>query len=152
MGLLLLFLGGSFLFLLIIQMLRQYKLRKSGILEVDKMSGRMFEAFLHALLKARGYDVRLTPPSGDYGADLILSTKDKKIIVQAKRYKKNVGIKAVQKIASAQSHYKADECWVVTNSFYTAQARKLAHSNRVKLIDRTQLMGWMMGEKKRQAN
>ncbi|MCM3667153.1 restriction endonuclease [Mesobacillus subterraneus] len=142
------FFGGLLIISLIVNVLREQKLRKSGILEVDKMSGRKFEEYLQALLKTKGYYVQLTPASGDYGADLILSTKDMKIIVQAKRYKKNVGVKAVQEIASAKSHYKADECWVVTNSFFTEQARKLASSNQVRLVDRKQLMDWMLKDNK----
>lgn len=142
------FFGGSLLFALIVNIIREQKLRKSGILEVDKMSGRKFEEYLQALLKAKGYYAELTPASGDYGADLILSTKGKKIIIQAKRYTKNVGVKAVQEIASAKSHYKADECWVITNSFFTEQAKKLASSNQVKLVDRKQLMNWMLQENK----
>lgn len=142
------FFGGFLILALIVNVLREQKLRKSGILEVDKMPGRKFEEYLQALLKAKGYYVQLTPASGDFGADLILSTKDKKIIVQAKRYKKNVVVKAVQKIASAKSHYKVDECWVITNSFFTDQARKLASSNQVRLIDRKQLMNWMLEIKK----
>ncbi|WP_363322148.1 restriction endonuclease [Sporosarcina highlanderae] len=78
----------------------------------------------------------------------MLSTKGKKIIVEAKRYKKNVGVKAVQEIASAKSHYKADECWVITNRFFTEQAKKLASSNQVRLIDRKHLMNWMLQENK----
>lgn len=142
------FFCGLLLVSLIVNVFREQKLRKSGILDVDKMSGRKFEEYLKALLKAKGYYVQLTPASGDYGADLILSAKGKKIIVQAKRYKKNVGVKAVQEIASAKSHYKADECWVVTNSFFTEQARKLANSNQVRLIDRKHLMNWMLQENK----
>lgn len=138
------FLGGSLVFAFLVNMLRQQRLRKSGILEVDKMSGRKFEEYLQALLKSKGYHAQLTPVSGDYGADLILTTKDKKIIVQAKRYKKNVGVKAVQEIATAKGHYKADECWVITNSYFTEQAKKLASSNQVKLVDRKHLMNWML--------
>ncbi|ALC92668.1 restriction endonuclease [Bacillus sp. FJAT-18017] len=138
--------GGLLIVALIVNVLRERKL--TGILEVDKMSGTIFEEYLQALLKTKGYYVQLTPATGDYGADLILSAKGKKIIVQAKRYKKNVGVKAVQEIASAKSHYKADECWVITNSFFTEQARKLAKSNQVRLVDRKQLMVWMLQENK----
>ncbi|MFC2947671.1 restriction endonuclease [Virgibacillus sediminis] len=95
------------------------------------MSGRRFKKYHQALLKARGHYVQLTPASGDYGADLILATKGKRIAVQAKGYKKNVGVKAIQEIASAKSHYKSDECWVITNSFFTEQAKKLASSNKI---------------------
>ncbi|MFK9092798.1 restriction endonuclease [Bacillus salipaludis] len=47
--------------------------------------------------------VCLTSVTGDYGADLVLSTTDKKIVVQAKRYNKKVGLKAVQEIVSAKT-------------------------------------------------
>ncbi|MBU7595810.1 restriction endonuclease [Metabacillus halosaccharovorans] len=123
-------------------------LKRSGMLEVDKMSGRRFEEYLKVLLLGRGYRVKLTPASGDYGADLILSIKGKTIIVQAKRYKKKVGIKAVQEIASAKNHFKADECWVITNNFYTKHAIELAESNKVCLIDRKKLMQWMLEQSK----
>lgn len=86
--------------------------------------------------------------TGYFGADVILKAKDKKIIVQAKRYKKNVGVKAVQEIAAAKNYYNADECWVITNSFFTKQAKTLANSNQVRLIDRKQLIHWMLVKSK----
>ncbi|MEH7886662.1 restriction endonuclease [Bacillus sp. JJ1609] len=146
-AILLLFFGGALLFAFVTNLLREQKLRKSGILEIDHMPGRKFEEYLQALLKVRGYSVILTPASGDYGADLILTAKGKKIVVQAKRYKKKVGVKAVQEVASAKSHYQADECWVITNSYFTEQAKKLAQSNQVMLIDRKTLINWMLEQK-----
>jgi restriction system protein len=123
---------------------REQRLRKSGIFVVDNMTGEVFEKYLKSILKARGYKVRLTPATGDYGADLILSTDNTTIVVQAKRYKKKVGLKAVQEIVSAKSHYGADECWVITNNYYTTPAVKLGASNGVILIDRDQLIEWMI--------
>lgn len=120
------------------------KLRKSGIFEVDQMTGAVFEEYLKRLLQARGYKVRLTSASGDYGADLVLSINSKTIIVQAKRYKNKVGLKAVQEIVSAKSLYRADECWVITNNYFTAPAIKLGVANGVILIDRNQLIEWMV--------
>ncbi|WP_084040865.1 restriction endonuclease [Gracilibacillus boraciitolerans] len=66
------------------------------------------------------------------------------MVVQAKRYKKNVGVRAVQEIVSAQKYYKADECWVITNSLFINQVIKLAGSNHLRLIDRSELMDWMI--------
>ncbi|WP_234400724.1 restriction endonuclease [Virgibacillus senegalensis] len=132
------------LYAVIINTIKEIRLRKSGILEIDKMNGKTFEEYLHALLKTKGYQVKLTPASGDYGADLVLNNKTKKIVVQAKRYKKNVGVKAVQEIVSAKTYYRADECWVITNSFFTANAKKLAASNQVRLVERPELMSWML--------
>lgn len=124
------------------------KVEKSGILQIDEMTGREFEEYLRVLFLERGYHVRLTKKTGDYGVDLVLSSKNRKIIVQAKRYKKNVGIKAVQEISAAKNHYQADECWVVTNSHFTDPARNLAKSNQVWLLDRPLLMKWMLEMKK----
>ncbi|SES61986.1 restriction system protein [Oceanobacillus limi] len=138
------FFGGSVLLALIVNMIKQYRLKKSGILEVDKMTGKNFEEYLQVLFKSRGYHVKLTPTTGDYGADLILTSKGEKIVVQAKRYKNNVGIKAVQEVVSARSHFSADKCWVITNSYFTNPAKELAGSNSVELINRDQLLSWML--------
>ncbi|MFD3447118.1 restriction endonuclease [Microbacteriaceae bacterium 4G12] len=116
------------------------ELRQSKIDDIDKMNGHQFEEYLGILFRKLGYQTQVTKASGDFGADLILRKNNKKIIVQAKRYKKNVGISSVQEIVGAKEFYKADETWVVTNSNFTAAARKLATANRVVLIDRERLI------------
>lgn len=116
------------------------KLRKSGIREVDQMSGEDFEKFLGELFKRRGFKVSYTATSGDYGADLILKDGKDIIAVQAKRYSSTVGVKAVQEIIGAVKMYEATEAWVVTNSHFTRQAEKLADINDVYLIDRDELI------------
>ena len=123
------------------------KLRKSGIREVDKMSGEDFEQFLGALFKHRGFKVSYTAKSGDYGADLILKDGEDIIAVQAKRYSSTVGVKAVQEIIGAVKMYKATEAWVVTNSHYTRQAETLANINDVYLIDREELIDLILNKK-----
>ncbi|GGI16592.1 restriction endonuclease [Gottfriedia solisilvae] len=127
-------------FMFIKKSIRNERLRQSGINEIDKMDGVAFEKYLKELFVKMGYSVKLTSVTGDYGADLILEKNNKKIVVQAKRYSKSVGIKAVQEVKSAMSHYKAREAWVVSNSFYTQAAINLAKSNNVRLIDRKELI------------
>ena len=123
------------------------KLRKSGIREVDVMSGEDFERFLGELFKRRGFKVSYTPTSGDYGADLILKDGSDIIAIQAKRYSGTVGVKAVQEIIGAVKMYNATEAWVVTNSHFTRQAEKLADINDVYLIDREQLIDLILNKK-----
>jgi restriction system protein len=125
----------------------EQKLRNSGIREVDNMTGEVFEDYLRSLLKARGYNVSLTSTSGDYGADLILSIGSTRIVVQAKRYSCSVGIRAVQEIVAAKNYYDANEYWVITNKYFTTSALNLAQSNNVVLIDRDQLIEWMIEDK-----
>lgn len=126
--------------IIVVKMSRLEKLKRSGIHEIDKMDGRQFENYLGQLFKAQGYKVIVTQATGDYGADLVIDKDGKKIVVQAKRYSKNVGIKAVQEAYAAIGHYNASEAWVVTNSDYTEAACTLAKSNSVKLIQREQLI------------
>ncbi|MEK5105026.1 restriction endonuclease [Cytobacillus sp. FSL M8-0252] len=123
---------------------KESTLKKSGILDIDVMDGVQFEYYLSALFKSHGYKVKVTSASRDYGADLILKKGNDTIVVQAKRYKSNVGIKAIQEITASKSHYKASNAWVVSNSFFTKPAIELADSNNVKLIDRKKLMDLML--------
>ena len=116
------------------------RLQKAGIHDIDKMTGEEFEKYLSMLFKRRGYRVTLTAKSGDYGCDLVLKDGSDVIAVQAKRYSGSVGVKAVQEIIGAVRMYNATEAWVVTNSYYTKQAIKLANMNDVYLIDRNDLI------------
>jgi restriction system protein len=116
------------------------KLRKSNINEIDSMDGVQFEHYLKELYKSKGYRVELTPTTGDFGADLILNKDGKRFVVQAKRYSKPVGIKAVQEVVSAIKMYRATEAWVVTNNVYTKAAIELAKTHDVVLIGREQLI------------
>lgn len=114
--------------------------KQSGISEIDQMDGIQFEHFLAALFKHQKYKVEVTAASGDFGADLVVSKDHKKIVIQAKRYSKPVGLKAVQEVAAAKLHYGADEAWVVTNNRFTSHAKNLANSTNVELIDRQKLI------------
>ncbi|ANS77121.1 restriction endonuclease [Paenibacillus yonginensis] len=120
------------------------KLKRSGIAEIDKMDGYQFEKFLGHLFRSQGYKAEVTQSSGDFGADLVLTKDGIRIVVQAKRYSKNVGLKAVQEAHSAMAHYSASEAWVVSNADYTDQAYKLARSNHVRLINRDQLIEMLL--------
>lgn len=116
------------------------RMAKFGMDYIDKMDGFQFEMYLKALFKKLGYQPIVTSKTGDYGADLVLKGKNK-IVIQAKRYsqKNKVGISAVQEILGGKEYYKANEAWVITTSTFTPQAKKLADSSKVKLLDREEL-------------
>jgi restriction system protein len=120
------------------------RLRNSRIEEIDSMDGIQFEYYLNELYLSRGYGVEVTSASGDYGADLVLKKNGKKIVAQAKRYSKDVGIKAVQEVIGAKSYYRADEAWVVTNSYFTKAARELAQTGNVRLVNRDELIDFIL--------
>lgn len=76
-------------------------MRNSGIEEIDAMDGIQFEHYLKELYLSRGYATEVTRASGDFGGDLLLSKNGKKMVIQAKRHSKDVGIKAVQEVIGA---------------------------------------------------
>ncbi|NBD27409.1 restriction endonuclease [Paenibacillus glycinis] len=119
---------------------RVERLKRSGINEIDEMDGRQFEHYLGHLLRFQGYSVEVTRSAGDYGADLVIKRNNKKIVVQAKRYSRNVGLKAVQEVQAAIAHYGASEGWVIANREYTDEAYSLARSNGIRLVNRGQLI------------
>jgi restriction system protein len=89
-----------------------------------------------------GYtNIQTTKKTRDFGVDLIMFNEtDKKIIIQAKRYKVTVGIDAVNEAVGTRLPEKADEVWVVTNSYFTKPAIEHARKNAVKLINRDGLI------------
>ncbi len=123
------------------------RLSDSGILEVDRMTGKEFETFLDVHFINLGYSVTLTQDSQDYGADLILYKDGSITVVQAKRSKNPVGIKAVQEVAGAVRHYNGNKGRVITNNRFTENACNLAKSNDVELWDRKKLIEFILTAK-----
>lgn len=107
--------------------------------ELDQLTGVEFEEFLAGLFRAQGYAAELTPTSGDYGADLILSKDGRRIAVQAKRYMGSVGVQAVQEALSGQAYYQCHTAWVITTGAFTTNALELAQKSGVKMIGRSDI-------------
>lgn len=122
----------------------QRRLARSGIAEIDLMSGSAFEKRLVILFRGLGYAVRLVGRRGDFGADLVIEKDGVKTVVQAKRWTKNVGVKAVQEAHAAPAVYGCTKALVVTNRYFTAPAKQLARANRVDLWDRDRLVSALL--------
>ena len=119
--------------------------------ELDQLSGVEFETFLAGLFRAQGYAAELTPTSGDYGADLILSKDGRCIAVQAKRYVGSVGVAAVQEALSGQAYYQCHTAWVITTGAFTPNALELAQKSGVRMIGRSEI-GNLMAQHKAKTN
>lgn len=125
--------------LIIIQLVLRYiekqKLAKLGIADIDRLSGRDFERYLEVLFEKKGHKVTRTKYIGDYGADLVIESGNNKTVVQAKRFKGKVGVKAIQEAVASKGYYSCQNTMVVTNSNFTDQAIKLARANNVELTN-----------------
>lgn len=108
--------------------------------KIDGMGGYEFEVFMEHVCEQLGYSVYRTKSSGDQGADLILTSKDRtKTAVQIKRYSSKVSNGAVQEVVASKGFYNCTEGMVVTNSYFTNSAKQLAKANNIDLIDRDEL-------------
>ena len=112
----------------------------SDIRRVNGMTGEEFEEYVGAHFEAQGYKVEITASSYDYGADLVMRKDGILTVVQAKRYRGKVGNKAIQEVVGSMGYYKADKGIVITNSYFTSNAKNLAKANDIELWDRDRLI------------
>ena len=94
--------------------------------EIDDMTGAQFGKFLQWFFSQQGYFVNMTKPGHQQGTDFILIGQNTRIAVEAKRWKKKVSNRAVQQINSGKLFHRCDRAWVITNNYFTEQAKELA--------------------------
>ena|SRR5699024_5308150 len=107
--------------------------------KIDRMDGYEFENYLSVVFYNLGYEVKGTPVSGDFGADLILNKDNERVIIQAKRYNGKVGTEAVTQVLAGMAYYQGTSGKVITNSFFTKQSIELATKTNIELVDRFKL-------------
>lgn len=121
---------------------KKAKYLSSDISAIDTMKGVEFEEYLKLMFEKKGYRVELTPKTADYGVDLVCKKKNEEtgekeeIVIQAKRYRDKIGIKAVQELIGGMHYYDCPNGMVITNSLFTDNARRLAEKSNVVLWDR----------------
>ena len=98
---------------------------------IDGMTGFEFEEFLAQFFKTCGYIVTKTKTGNDYGADLILERFGERTVVQVKRRKRSIGVKAVQEVTAAKNYYSAHKALVIISSIFTKNAKELAKRNSI---------------------
>jgi len=137
-----------------IKIYQQIRLGKSGIFEIDQMTGEEFEERLKILFTRLGYKAERTvrgTTKPDYGADLVIEKNGIKTVVQAKRWRTDffVGEDAVRAAYSAKNYYNCTEAMVVTNTNFSNMAWNLAKVNNVKLWNRPYLIRMLLEEQEK---
>ena len=111
--------------------------------EILNLSPRGFEIFCCELLKANGYKAKLTPPTNDYGRDIIAWIDNEKTFIECKHYNPNgkqIGREICQKlIGSCASDLQVTKAVVMTTGTIHSTAIEYA-----KKIPYLQL--WDMGD------
>lgn len=136
--------GVTFAFVAVIRHRRRQQMRVLSAAQVDRMDGLQFEHYIAALLESQGFThIQVTPPSGDYGADVIAHKDRERWAVQVKCFRKPVGNRAVNEVVGSKNYYQAHRTMVVTNSHFTPNARIAAFVNNTTLVDREKLAQWI---------
>jgi len=95
-----------------------------------KLSPRKFEEIVAEILDKQGYEVSLTPASGDGGFDIYAARKEGLgwflYLVECKRYvpPNKVGVEIVRSLYGVVQAHKATAGAIVTTSFFTSGAER----------------------------
>ncbi len=81
-----------------------------------------------------GWNTKTTSGSGDQGIDIIAVSNQSKLVIQCKRYRDQVGNKAVQEIIAGREFEKAQFAAVISTGEFTKSAHQLAASANVLLL------------------
>ena len=111
----------------------------SKVKNLDDVSPIDFEHQCADLLNQTGWTARVTQASGDQGIDVIATYENVKAVFQVKKYSQPVGNSAVQEIIAGKAFEQAHVAAVVTNSTFTASAKKLANATGVFLLHYSEL-------------
>lgn len=109
--------------------------------KIDSFTPRQFEVFTAELFQQYGYTTKITPPSNDYGRDVILKRKfngkEEVTFVECKHYGKNdyVGREICQKLLGSVQMFGADNAVIITTGKFHKNAYEVAS-----MCDNLQLM------------
>lgn len=109
-----------------------------------------FEQLVGEAYQRQGYRVVDRGGVGaDGGIDLELCTKDKKLMVQCKRWKtRTVGVELVRELYGAMVGEEAHGAIFVTSGSYTPDAIEFARDKPIKLVDGRELVEMLKGVQK----
>ena len=118
-------------------------IKACSLSDIDSLDWSEFERYVAERLTFQGYEnVRITEKY-DLGIDIVAIKNDCRLGVQVKHYKSLVGIEAVREAVAGLNAYKCNQSMVVTNSYFSRPAKKLAKCNNCILVDRNVLKSWL---------
>ena len=109
----------------------------------EQMDGAEFEVEVSRILRDLGYSVRPTPPSNIQDVDLLLKMTGCMVAVHLKAWKAPVAERSVYGLFTGRIHYSTDEAWLITTSWFTPKAVKLAETTGVRLVDAAEFAEWL---------
>ncbi|GIM44503.1 hypothetical protein DNHGIG_00520 [Collibacillus ludicampi] len=120
---------------------RRVRILTARLSEIDKKDGFDFEKRMFFHFQKVGWDVKITPRSGDHGADIVgREPSGVCVVIQAERWNYKVGASSVEEVIRAREYYGAKRMIVITNNYLTPKAKRIAESACVKFWERNRLI------------
>lgn len=132
-----------------------YELKRIGYTldDIDRilysLSPRGFEVFIAELYKAKGFSVQLTPPSKDFGRDVIVKTNEGDIFIECKRWNKEHGYEIGRdicfKLLGSMKMFNATKGIICTTGKFHRNAYEVEKTvNNLELMDTEDIMCELM--------
>lgn len=115
---------------------RQQVVKRLALTKISALDDRGFELYWGDFFDLKGYKSKVTPQTGDQGADVVIEKDGIRTAIQAKKYKGSVGNSAIQEVVASKAYYRCQKAMVITTGYYTESAKELAAVNEVELWDR----------------
>jgi hypothetical protein len=106
----------------------------------QSLSGRRFELELADVFKREGYDVELTPSSGDHGIDIVLKRLGRTTIVQCKQTKHRIGPAVARELYGALIATKADDGILATIGGVTPGVHQFFKGKPLRVMDLSEIL------------
>lgn len=116
--------------------------------DLYQLTPRKFEELVARITERIGYEVELTPATGDGGRDIIAKRKDwtgrELLLIECKRYSSSQPVKVgiVRSLYGVIEHEEASRGLIVTTSYFSKGSVAFAqcHHNKIQLNDYTHLI------------
>ena len=120
---------------------RQAKRADLKLAQLSTLNAEGFEEFVAELFEALGYEVDRVGGTGDEGADLRVSKKELRAVVQCKYFSKGViGSPDLQKFLGTIHHTRSHKGFFVTTRTFSLAAEKFVAEHPIELIDGPRLV------------
>jgi HJR/Mrr/RecB family endonuclease len=142
--------GFALMFRVIRRLIKKEKFERAGLGDIDLMDCRVFQLSLQNFFRSRGFEVERKYVQ-DCSADLVIIKGKSKKFVQAKCYRGKTGIEALKEAWFARKYYGCEAIIVITNTYFTGEARRAASRQGIELWDRAALAKYLIpgGNEKR---
>ncbi|TYB94774.1 MAG: hypothetical protein FXF54_05475 [Kosmotoga sp.] len=127
---------------------RRYRWAKAGLKEVKKMSRKEFISFVNFHFMRLGYITEKTRQTGETSADFIIKKNNRKSAVLVIRSDRKIGVRIVEGVLSAYRFLDCSSFAVVTDNFFSDEAKEFAEDNNIELWDRNKLASSIIAVKK----